>query len=120
MGIAAFLLLSVGLAGCGSSNPGSDKPSEDMKALCSAYTTLPGSGPVVSRVRAWNEGFAEVVPPEGMPELARTGMRLLSEMSTRTTSFPGTRDDVAAIEGFHAYATKNCGSRPFRMIIETS
>jgi hypothetical protein len=112
--------MTIGLAGCGPTHPESDKPSEDIEALCSAYTELPGSGSVESRIQEWNENFADVVPPERMPELARTGMRLMSEMSTRISPYPSTRDEVAAIEDFHAYATEHCGSPAFRMTSETS
>jgi hypothetical protein len=116
--VVASLLLTAGLTGCRSADHESGTPTKGMKALCSAYTTLPDSGSARSSISAWNAQFATVAPPEGMPELARVGMRLQSEASTRTTPVPGNRDEVAALESFHAYSTQHCGDMPISLTAE--
>lgn len=114
------MLVAAALAGCRTtgSQPEATKPSENTQALCRAYTEAPGGGSLKSRIHAWYENLAAVAPPDGMSERARTGMRLLTEMRHGTSSYPRTRDDVAAVQDFHAYATTQCGNPAFRLIAE--
>mgnify|MGYP002352851831 FL=1 len=111
--IAAVLSLMLGLAGCGGSDSEKTTTDKAMKAFCSAYTTLPDRASVRASIRAWSTGFAEIAPPDGMPDRVRTGMHLQSEASTGVA--PSTSDEAVALNEFHAWATEHCGNPPITL-----
>jgi hypothetical protein len=103
------------LAGCDSTGPTEATSEQRVETFCAAYTTLPGRPSVVASVRAWDKRFAEIDPPDDMPDVARTGMRLQAEMATRVIPAPSTRDESLALDEFHAFATDLCGSPPMTL-----